>query len=123
MRLLTGFAMMMLAACGQADDPMTLNVNKNKPAFIINLAANPTTGYQWSVMQFDKNLLTLTSSVYQRANTKLIGAGGNMVFTFSLNKGKMYPQATELFFKYARPWDKNDNATVQKVTVNFIGSQ
>jgi inhibitor of cysteine peptidase len=120
MKLLTGLAMMMFAVLAHADDPMSMNVSKDQSSFVVNLAANATTGFQWSVVEFDKDLLTLSSSVYQRPDTKLIGAGGRMLFTFSLNKGKTYPKTTDLSFKYARPWEKEDTGTVQKVTVNFI---
>ncbi len=119
MKILAYFSSMIATGLIYAAEPILINVNKNQSSFIVNLAANPTTGYQWSVIHFDNDLLTLHSSVYQRPNTKLIGAGGRMLFTFTLNKGKTYPQTTELTFKYARPWEKKDTGTIQKVTVNF----
>jgi len=119
MKLLTGFTMMMLSVFAHADEQMSMNVSKDQSSFVVNLAANATTGFQWSVGQFDKDLLTLSSSVYQSPDTKLIGAGGRILFTFSLNKGKTYPKTTELTFKYARSWEK-ETGTVQKVTVSFV---
>ena len=120
MKLFIGFTMMMLSVLAYAEDPMTMNVPKDQSTFVVNLAANATTGFQWSVVHFDKDLLTLSSSVYQRPDTKLIGAGGRMLFTFSLNKGKAYPKKTELSFKYARPWEKDGSGMMQDVTVNFV---
>ncbi|RUR12364.1 protease inhibitor I42 family protein [Legionella sp. km772] len=120
MKFLTSFTLMIASIFAHADDSISMTVPKNQPSFVVNLAANPTTGFQWSVVHFDKDLLALSSSVYQQPDTKLIGAGGRMLFTFSLNKGKAYPQSTELTFKYARPWEKDGSATVQKVTVKFV---
>lgn len=119
MKFLTGFTMMMLAVFAHADDVMSLDIAKGQKSFVVNLPANPTTGFQWSVVQYDKDLLTLGSSVYHGPNTKLIGAGGRMLFTFTLNKGITLPKTTELTFKYARPWEKKGEFTMQKVTVNF----
>ncbi|ASQ45641.1 protease inhibitor I42 family protein [Legionella clemsonensis] len=99
-------------------DTMSLNVNPNQKEFIITLPANPTTGYQWTVEKYDKSFLKLLSSNYLAAKTKLIGAGGQMQFTFQLLKGKSYPQSTTMQFKYARPWEQ-EKGTLKQVTVNF----
>ena len=117
MKIITGFIMSALSLIGHAD-PLTVNVDKKQSSFVINLAANPTTGFQWTVVSYDKDLLTLSDSTYQKPNTQLIGAGGHMLFTFTINKGKAYPKSTDLVFKYARPWEKN-SGTIQNVTVNF----
>lgn len=119
MKFLTGFTMMMLTMFAHADDSLSLDVAKGQKSFVVNLPANPTTGFQWSVVQYDKDLLTLGSSVYHGPNTKLIGAGGRMLFTFNLNKGAALPKSTDLTFKYARSWEKNGESTIQKVTINF----
>ncbi|MGL5741073.1 MAG: protease inhibitor I42 family protein [Legionella sp.] len=112
--LLLGFSLM-----AYANDHMTLNVNVHDPYFVITLPANPTTGFQWSVVRYDENLLTLSNSQYERPNTKLIGAGGQMHLTFRLNKGKTYPASTEIVLKYARSWEPG-SATTKNVTVNFV---
>lgn len=123
MRNLLGIMMLLCTMAIHADEPMSINIDADKPNFVITLAANPTTGFQWTVVEFDKDLLSLSSSVYQRPDTKLIGAGGHMLFTFTLNKGKAYPQSTNLVFKYARPWEKDDTGATQTVTVNFVKSE
>ena len=112
--LLLGFAMTV-----HADDELSLDVNVKDPSFVISLPANPTTGFQWAVDQYDKNILTLSSSVYQKPQTNLVGAGGQMQFTFTLQKGKALPEHTHLQFKYARAWEPK-TATVKKVQVNFL---
>lgn len=96
-----------------------MQVNVNNPNFVVTLPSNPTTGFQWQVVNFDKNLLILSNSTYENPKTKLIGAGGQMHFTFALQKGKSYPESTVIVLKYARPWEP-ETATVKKIKVNFV---
>jgi inhibitor of cysteine peptidase len=103
---------------GNAADTMTINVAANSPQFVVNLPANPTTGYRWSLVRYDKNSVQLIGSNYQAPKTKLIGAGGTMTFTFAPIKGKSYPSSTKMAFKYARPWEPA-SGSVKNVVVNF----
>ncbi|KTD23394.1 secreted protein [Legionella lansingensis] len=105
----------------QAANSMSINVDTSATQFLVTLPANPTTGYQWTVEDYDKSFLKLLSSRYAAPQTKLMGAGGEMSFTFQLISGRSYPKNTTLVFKYARPWEPQ-TGTVQKVTVNFISS-
>lgn len=102
-----------------ANDVISMDVNMNQSNFVVTLPANPTTGYQWSVVQFDKNLLALNSSKYEGLKTAMVGAGGEMHFTFALQKGKTYPDFTEIQFKYARSWEPK-SGIVKNVKVNFV---
>ncbi|AOW57460.1 TPA: protease inhibitor I42 family protein [Legionella pneumophila] len=111
--LLMGFS-----ALAYANNEVVINVSSKNPSFVVSLAANPTTGYQWSVVEFDKNLLTLSNSIYEKPKSNLIGAGGKMLFTFNLNKGKTYPAQTKMVFKYARSWEP-ESGTIKNVTINF----
>lgn len=70
-------------------------------------------------LHLDKNLLKLTSSTFEKPKTNLIGAGGQMYFTFSLQKGKSYPVSTKIQFKYARSWEPG-SGEMKNVTVHFI---
>ncbi len=119
MKIFLGCILLGLSMIANAEDTLSMTVNPDEGRFVVKLAANPTTGFQWSVVKYDKNLLTLSSSEYQKPQTHLIGAGGQMVFTFTLNKGKSYPDKTNLVFKYARSWEPN-TATIKNVTVNFV---
>lgn len=112
--LLLGSSMMVYA-----NENLTLDVLTNSSSFEVMLPANPTTGFQWSVVRFDKNLLILSKSSYERPKTNLIGAGGQMHFIFTLQKKQGYPASTEIVFKYARSWEPA-SATVKNVTVNFV---
>ena len=115
---------LLLVCCwwANAADSITMNVDPSAKEFKVTLAANPTTGYQWSVKEYDKTLLKLKSSNYQRPQSKLIGAGGQMVYTFVLRKGQHYPQQTKMLFSYARAWEPS-SATSQTVIVSFSVSQ
>lgn len=95
-----------------------LTISSDQRQFTIPLAANPTTGYQWSIVTYDKQLFTLKNATYQSPKTKLIGAGGTMLFTFALNKGQSYPKTTKMVFNYARSWEQG-KGTVKTVTLNF----
>ena len=123
MNMLMSFVMMLVPLSVYANNTLFVNVPKNKNSFVITLEANPTTGYQWSVARFDQDLLTLSSSYYQGPDSKLIGAGGHMLFTFTVNKGKSQPKTTDLFFSYARPWEKADSGVKQKVTLHFFAKR
>lgn len=118
MKIFLSCILLGLSMIANADDTLSMNVNPEESSFVVKLAANPTTGFQWSVVKYDKNLLTLSSSQYQKPQTNLIGAGGQMMFTFTLNKGKSRPDKTNLVFKYARSWEPN-TATTKNVTVDF----
>lgn len=105
-------------ASTNATDTMTMTVNKSLAQFRVRLPANPTTGYQWAVKQYDKTLLSLTDSTYMAPKTQLIGAGGEMVFTFVRKPNKAYPQKTLIVFKYARSWEST-GASLKRVVVYF----
>ena len=104
-----------------AGDDISMNVNKDQSSFTVTLPANPTTGYQWSVVSFDKNLLTLKESKYQAPQTRLIGAGGKMLFTFDLNQGKAYPDKTNMVFNYARSWEPDSGSRQNVIVFPGIG--
>lgn len=107
------------SALAHANGYLTLNVNNQNPSFVITVPANPTTGFQWTVVHYNKNLFTLSHSMYERPKTNLIGAGGQMHFTFMLKKGKTYPESTKIVLKYARSWEPG-SASVKEVRVNFV---
>ncbi len=116
-KILTG--LLFLWALGvQASDTLTISVNKKTPQFMVTLPSNPTTGFQWTVTSYDKKILQLKSSHFVAPQTKLIGAGGQMTFTFAPIKGKSYPDTTKMTFSYARSWEAN-SGTLKQVVVNF----
>lgn len=118
MKIILG-CLFMVISCVTAAEDLSMDVMNNQTSFEVNLAANPTTGFQWTVKNYDKNLLTLSGSKYKRPQTKLIGAGGEMVFSFTVNKEKTVPKSTKILFKYARSWE-TDTGKEQTVIVNFV---
>lgn len=115
--LLSAFLLSYLIAASAADS-LSINVDAQKSQFEVSLPANPTTGYQWTVQDYDRSFLKLLASQYKGPETKLIGAGGQMIFRFLLVKGKIYPKKTKMLFKYARPWDAQ-SGSFKKVFINF----
>ena len=111
-----------MSSCAGADKvaQKSMDVPLNQSKFDVSLEANATTGYQWQVIDFDKNLLSLSGNEYLTPKTKLIGAGGLMVFHFELMKEKQYPKETKIRFKYARPWESSGESTTQDMTVHFV---
>ena len=101
-----------------AADTMTINADPASKQVVVTLPSNPTTGYQWNVSAYDTKLLKLVSSHYVAPQTTLIGAGGKMIFTFALLKGKSNPNVTPMTFIYARSWEPK-SGTIQKVMVKF----
>lgn len=81
-------------------------VKTTQSSFQVELPANPSTGYQWALQTYDKDLLTLTGSHYVGKKTHLMGAGGVMVFNFKCNEKMSRPAHTTLLFTYARSWEK-----------------
>jgi inhibitor of cysteine peptidase len=87
-------------------------VSAVKPSFMLQLKANPTTGYSWSTQNYNKKLLSLMSYQYLPPNSKLIGAGGISVWTFKVTPiGLQQTMSTKINLLYARPWNLKDNPT------------
>ena len=101
-----------------AQSETVMKVEPQQQLFTIELPANPTTGYQWSVVNYNKALLRLERSSYIRAETKLIGSGGQMQYVFSLKPCDIFPAQTTLTFKYARPWEKK-SGNEKQVLIKF----
>ena len=118
MRALLSCLLLGISIMAYADDE-TMTVNAKASELIINLPANPTTGFQWSIVKYDHALLTLSSSTYEKPKTNLVGAGGQMHYVFQLNKGSVAPKSTELKFKYGRSWEPK-TATLKTIKVNFV---
>lgn len=119
MRLVLGCLLLATSIMAQADDVVNVTVHVKDSGFVITLPANPTTGFQWSVIEYNKELLTLSSSTFEKPKSNLIGASGQMRYVFQLQKGQHYPETTELQFKYARSWEPK-TATFKTIKVNFV---
>lgn len=90
--------------------------------FVISLKSNPSTGYQWSLVSDDKNLVKLVSHQFIHSRKKLMGAPGQEEWTFSANSQQQIcrgscavNQVGHIRLKYTRPFE---NAKVKPT--NFI---
>jgi len=110
--LLTCLALVWLATA-QAGAPKPITVTAGQE-FKITLQYNATTGYQWVIVKnADEKLVKLLSSEYKRLDSKRMGAGGDMVWTFkALAEGK-----TEMQLNYIRPWERKEKPDQ---TTNFV---
>lgn len=73
---------------------------------IITLDANPSTGYDWGVVKYKKDLLALEEDVYVPPENARIGQGGQHRFVFRALK----PGSSLLELAYYRPWEGSENA-------------
>jgi inhibitor of cysteine peptidase len=118
MKIMLGVLLLLWSLCLQASDTLTVNVDKKSSEFVVTLPANPTTGFQWTVKKYDQALLHLKSQHFVAPQTRLIGAGGHVCFTFERMKGQSYPDTTKMTFDYARSWVSRDR-TRQHVVIHF----
>ncbi|MFZ4076692.1 MAG: protease inhibitor I42 family protein [Legionellaceae bacterium] len=101
-----------------AKDPMVLSVPASTATFEVRLPANPTTGFQWHVKQYDKAHFDLLKRQYKSPTNGLIGAGGEMFFLFKVKAGVAAPRSTRMIFCYSRSFEPN-SGKLQYVQVTF----
>jgi inhibitor of cysteine peptidase len=88
------------------EDKPNIIVTKDNSTFIIHLNSNPSTGYRWFLREYNSMLISPIKHAYEVPNTKLIGAPGYDVWTFSVKPaGFTVPQMTQIRFIYMRPWE------------------
>ncbi len=79
-------------------------VTNSGTTFQIALKSNPTTGYGWRLGNKPAGkLVKLEEHHFIAPQTKLVGAGGQEIWTFKALK----PGKTKFSLEYARPWEKN----------------
>jgi len=90
--------------------------------FDVNLAGNPTTGYQWYLTnetELQASSIVLVGKNYaQKKNTeKLVGAGGNFIFSFKANEvcGQELPK---LVFAYQRGDEEATRTNVYRLKLS-----
>lgn len=73
---------------------------------VIRLESNPSTGYDWQVVKYSKELLSLEEDEYIPPENARIGQGGTKHFAFKALK----PGSTVLELAYYRPWEGTEDA-------------
>lgn len=115
----------MLMTYVYAGPSANIRLKPNQQMVDITLAANPTTGYQWFVKNYDHDLLSLQNYRYIANNNKdgKVGKGGVAIFSFAVDP-RFYdaPQVTSVSFVYQQPWNPGQNAAAAQVTVSATAS-
>ena len=115
--ILTGCHNQQAASMKVVDNSGTIEVKAGE-TFVIKLESNPTTGYSWSLAEYDSKVTKQESNVYEPTKTaaNVVGSGGTEVWAFkAITKGE-----TKLTFQYTRPWEKDVppiNKETYKITV------
>lgn len=111
--------MLMFSGCesfSEMHDGQSVNAKVGK-TFDVTLKSNPTTGYQWQVVQINDKVLEQvgTPQYTPNSNSAIVGAGGEETFTFRpLQSGK-----TTLKLAYSRPWEKGQKpGKTYSMTIN-----
>src|SRR3990167_320034 len=122
MNYLIGLCLLALSACGHtvSEDGSTYQVSSAQNTFVVTLQSNATTGFQWDIKHYDHSLLTLTSSQYiPPTNTQLLGAPGQISFSFTIKTGVARPKSSNIQFVYQRPWEPK-TGTEKTVIIHFL---
>jgi len=95
-----------------ADDGMAVTLDEGG-TLILDLEANPTTGYSWEIDAIDETVLRPDGEPVFLNDSDLLGSPGTMTFTFeAAGEGE-----TVLRLIYHRPWE--DTAPLQTVTLSI----
>jgi inhibitor of cysteine peptidase len=94
------------------DDDVSLKIGQK---LVIELEANATTGYSWSVVENNENYLKSEGEDYiisPSCQPMMVGCGGTSKFTYTADaKG-----SGNLKLKYAQPWDSSSLAETVDIT-------
>lgn len=89
-----------------------IKVHPGQP-FVISLESNPSTGYEWSLVGYDKNLVKLVGHQFIPSQKKLMGAPGHEEWSFTANSQQQIcggvcavNQVGHIRLKYARKFEK-----------------
>lgn len=95
-----------------------LEMQGNCQKFQVELPANPTTGYQWMLENYDKATFNFINDDYISSADNRMGAPGKHVFYFEKKIEMVCPDTTTLCFSFSRAWDKN-SSTCTNIKVQF----
>lgn len=97
------FIACLLSPCAFSKD-MVIFLKPEQSSFSVELKSNPTTGFQWKLVDYNKTRFTLDKSTYQQSQPVLIGSGGYQVFNITITRPKEIVDEW-MTFKYARSWE------------------
>lgn len=99
------------------DNGKTFNAEVGRN-IVIELPANPTTGYGWEFAELDKEMFVVADSGFVAATSNLSGAGGLSWWELKPLK----PGRGKVALKYVRSWEK-DVPPVEEMIVHFKVAQ
>jgi len=113
------FSVLLFTLIGCSPNTITINENNQNEKYSLKkddnieviLAANPTTGFKWQIVNIDNSKIKLIDESYtaHKVNRDIVGSGGNKVYLFNtIDKGN-----TSIEFEYSRPFEKE--ATPYKI--------
>ncbi len=103
--------------------PPNYIITKNNPTLNLTLPSNPTTGYSWFLISYNKSLLNLIGHKYTTSNNnkKLVGAGGYEAWKFRATRAALKaPHITYIKLAYARPWEIKANSLPKDLKITTI---
>jgi predicted secreted protein len=84
----------------QADIGKTIRINIGD-VIVINLAENPTTGFQWEMDEIDNSVVVLENEIFSELGDGGLGSGGTKSFVIkALTSGNQHIQ-----LKYWKAWE------------------
>lgn len=106
-----------------ANEVMTVTVTPSSPTAIISLPANPSTGYQWQVNDYNSQLMYPPTSRYV-FEKKIPGASGYTIWQFKFKKSAFIKsQITSVYLEYKRPWENTPGKKqIIRIQIN-VGSK
>lgn len=109
------------------DPSKLIKIDKAHSIFKIILRSNRSTGYSWSLKDYDKNLISLKKSEYKpksRCNYEGMCATGvagveKWVFKALLNNMSS-SKTTKITLVYSRPWDKGASNNEETFNIELV---
>lgn len=96
------------------DDANRIVVVDAGSSAIVELPANPSTGYTWEITAFDREVVSpVGEAVFEDASSDLVGAPGLLSFTLEALKSG----TTDVQFVYHRPWEEVEPIDEFMVTI------
>lgn len=81
-------------------------VYRNAPEFSIKLKSNPSTGYQWYLMDYPHHSIDPMSHQFYPSQSKRVGEPGYEIWVFKVLPGAFnVPEMIKLSLIYARPFE------------------
>jgi inhibitor of cysteine peptidase len=101
----------------EKDAGRTVDLDANS-LLVLNLQANPSTGYSWQVQNVDQKVLSLAGDSEFKSQSQLLGAPATQVMRF---KGISAGQTT-IQLVYRRPWDTDERSKTFSIQVRSKGA-